>query len=208
VYKYERVNTFVGLEDAVNRRPGRNSLDYKVDDFKQRLDNKIQFLKTVVRIIPALDVANEVKPYITKSRTFYNTGFIVHGHNEARKFEVARFVENDLNKKAIILHEMPNKGRTIIEKFEDYSTVDFAVSLWTADDIGKSKKEQELSDRARQNVVFETAFFIGKLGRENVIVLLEEGVEKPSDYNGVIYIPLSGNWKDELRKEVNEIYRV
>ena len=99
-------------------------------------------------------------------------------------------------------------GRTIIEKFEDYATVDFAVFLWTADDVGKSKEKQELSDRASQNVVFETAFFSGKLGGENVIVLLEEGVGKPSDYNGVIYIPLSGNWKDELRKEVTEIFRV
>ena len=54
------------------------------------------------------------------------------------------------------------------------------VQLLTADDVGKSKEKQELSDRASQNVVFETAFFIGKLGRENVIVLLEQGVEKPS----------------------------
>jgi Predicted nucleotide-binding protein containing TIR-like domain len=43
--------------------------------------------------------------------------FIVHGHNGPAKVEVARLIERaGLN--AIILHEQPNAGRTIIEKFE------------------------------------------------------------------------------------------
>ena len=77
------------------------------------------------------------------------------------------------------------EGRTIIEKFENYSNVDFAVAIWTADDIGKAKNEEHLKDRARQNVIFETGFFIGKIGRQNVIVLYETGVEIPTDYSGV-----------------------
>lgn len=134
-------------------------------------------------------------------KVFYNRGFVVHGHNDTKKLEVARFIENDLKRKAIILHEQVNKGRTIIEKFEDYSIVDFAVALWTADDDGKNKNETDLKNRARQNIIFETGFFIGKLGRQNVIVLHEDGVEIPSDYNGVIFIQLADNWKDNLRHQ-------
>jgi hypothetical protein len=44
--------------------------------------------------------------------------FIVHGRDDPAKTEVARLIERaGLN--AVILHEQPNSGRTIIEKFED-----------------------------------------------------------------------------------------
>lgn len=135
-----------------------------------------------------------------------NKGFVIHGHNESLKLNVARFIEKYVKKEAIILHEQPNKGKTVIEKFESNSEVDFAVALWTADDQGKANKEEKLLNRARQNVIFETGYFIGKLGRDRVIILFEDGVEKPSDYDGVVYISLSGNWKHELQTEIESIY--
>ncbi len=128
--------------------------------------------------------------------------FVVHGHDNQKKLEVTRFIENDLKKKAIILHEQPNKGRTIIEKFEDYADVDYAVAIWSADDKGSTSRSKKINKRARQNVVFETGFFIGKIGRNRVAILYEEGVEIPSDYDGVIFIKLNGNWKDDLRIEI------
>lgn len=57
------------------------------------------------------------------------------------------------------------------------------------------------------NEDIETGFFVGKLGRRNVIVLFEEGVEIPSDYLGVVFISFTGNWKDDLRKEIAVIYK-
>lgn len=149
---------------------------------------------------------NKILSASEKMKVFTNKGFIIHGHNDAIKYEVARFIDYDLKKKSIILHETVSKNKTVIEKFETNSDVDFAIALWTADDLGKAKKESDLKDRARQNVIFETGYFIGKLGREKVIILLESGVEKPSDYEGVVYISLSGNWKYELQKEINSIY--
>src|SRR5690606_17522295 len=74
----------------------------------------------------------------TKVKNTSNKAFIIHGHDNNTKLEVARFLDNDLKKEAIILHEMPNKGKTVIEKFESNSDVDFAVALWTADDEGKA----------------------------------------------------------------------
>jgi predicted nucleotide-binding protein len=134
--------------------------------------------------------------------------FIIHGHDDGLKQTVARFLEKiELN--PVILHEQPNKGRTIIEKFEQYATVDFAVALFTADDLCSSGQGADAAPtyRARQNVVFEFGFFIGKLGRERVCALYEEGVELPSDYQGVLYIPLdkSGNWRFALLKELKSI---
>ena len=136
-----------------------------------------------------------------------NKCFLVHGHNKELKLEIARFIETELKKKVIILHEQANKSQTIIEKFEANSDVDFAVCLYTADDLGKTnKKDSILKPRARQNVIFEAGYFMGKIGRENVIILKDEEVEKPSDNNGIVYISLIGQWKEDLRKEISAIY--
>lgn len=204
---YNNCTKWIGMEDVMYRRD-TSSGQYKLNHEKEKINAAVTNLERLVEKLPLIDEDENIQSYTTTDKTYTNKCFIVHGHDEARKFEVARFVENDLRKKAIILHEQPNKGRTIIEKFEDYSKVDFAVALWTADDDGKSKKESDLKDRARQNVIFETGFFIGKLGRENVIVLHEDGVDIPSDYSGVIFLRLADNWKDDLRREVDAIYEL
>lgn len=112
--------------------------------------------------------------------------FLVHGRDEGAREKVARFLER-LNLKPVVLHEQPNKGRTIIEKFEDYARVGFAVVLLTPDDIGKLKDDEgDFEPRARQNVILELGCFIGQLGRERVCALVKKGVEWPSDYDGVL----------------------
>ena len=132
--------------------------------------------------------------------------FIVHGHDEASKEAVSRFIEK-LGFKAIILHEQPNAGKTIIEKFEKYSNVGFAVVLLTPDDIGAARdKVTEEKPRARQNVILELGYFIAKLGREHVCALYKEDVELPSDINGLLYVQLDpkGAWRLSLAKEMKQ----
>lgn len=129
-----------------------------------------------------------------------NKVFIVHGHAEAVNQEVARTIEK-LGFEAIILREQPNSGKTIIEKFEEYAKdVNFAVIILTADD----KIEGEDTFRARQNVIFEMGYFMGALGRSNVMCMLQENVEKPGDIDGVVYtiIDKAGVWKYSLVKEL------
>lgn len=130
--------------------------------------------------------------------------FIVHGHDDEAKETVARFVEK-LGGKAIILHEQPNGGRTIIEKFEHHANVAFAIVLLTPDDLG-GKSAKALKQRARQNVVFELGFFFAKLGRNRVCALHKEDVEIPSDIQGVIYTPMdkAGAWRTALARELKE----
>ena len=128
-----------------------------------------------------------------------NRVFIVHGHDGGLREAVARLLDKQ-GIEPIILMEQPNRGRTIIEKFEDYSDVGTAICLFTADDnvdgVGGTKQV-----RARQNVVLETGFFIGKLGRERVIILSNNDIEMPSDLSGVLYTS-NGNWKFEVLKEL------
>ena len=131
--------------------------------------------------------------------------FVVHGHDQEAKQSVARFLER-IGLEPIILHEQPDKGRTIIEKFEQNAEpVGFAIVIVTPDDVGATTDDLEnLQGRARQNVILELGYFIGRLGRDKVCVLKKGGIEMPSDYIGVIYKELdpNGAWKTELAREL------
>jgi predicted nucleotide-binding protein len=130
--------------------------------------------------------------------------FIVHGHDHEMKSDVARVVQQ-LGFEPIILHEQANKGRTIIEKFEDHSeTAGFAIVLLSADDEGRAKGNETLAPRARQNVVLELGYFVGKAGRKRVCALMRGGVEIPSDIVGVVFeqYDAAGAWKMALAREL------
>jgi predicted nucleotide-binding protein len=133
-----------------------------------------------------------------------NQIFVVHGHDEEMKQSVARFIER-LGLEVIILSERPNGGRTIIEKFEHNSDVGFVIVLLSPDDEG-GKKGEETSPRARQNVILELGYFIGKLGRNRVCALKRHDVDIPSDILGVVYetYDASGGWKFSLIRELRE----
>ena len=118
--------------------------------------------------------------------------FIVHGHDNALKDETCVFLSG-IGLEPIVLHRQPDGGLTIIEKFEKYADVKYAIVLLTPDDYGfkadelkKSENEREGSFRARQNVIFELGFFIGKLGRRSVCCLFKD-IDLPSDISGLIY---------------------
>lgn len=130
--------------------------------------------------------------------------FIVHGHDTSMLGLVSSFVKK-LELTPIILHEQPNKGRTIIEKFVDYSDVGFAVVLLSPDDT--AVKDEKKISRARQNVIFELGYFLGKLGRERVVALYKSSVEIPSDYSGVLYVEFNEfeNWRIQLCKELKAV---
>lgn len=140
-------------------------------------------------------------------KTSNNRVFIVHGHDDNAKINLARFLEK-LGIEAIILHEQPSKGKTIIEKFEEHAAGScFAVVLLTPDDVGYPQEEKEnAKPRARQNVIFELGYFCGALGRKDVCVFYKEGVEIPNDYLGVVYTLMDtpGAWQLHLAKEMKE----
>ncbi|MDO8532664.1 MAG: nucleotide-binding protein [Dehalococcoidia bacterium] len=131
-----------------------------------------------------------------------NSVFVVHGHDEVVKLKVVSFLKS-IGLEPTILHEKPNQSRTIIEKFEDYSDVSYAVILLTPDDTGGSQGKAH-QPRARQNVIFEMGFFFGKLGRGRVCALRKGETEKPTDMDGILYIPFDDNdgWQMKLAKDL------
>ena len=131
--------------------------------------------------------------------------FVVHGRDEGMKNTVSRFLER-IGLEAVILHEQPNAGRTVISKFiETGKTCQFAVALLAPEDLGELRGAGAAPKfRARQNVVFELGFFIGVLGPANVVALIDGDVERPSDLDGVVYVSYKGSWKQELARELHQ----
>jgi predicted nucleotide-binding protein len=180
-----------------------------VNGYWQQVRSLIQTQRQKLRSIQArlelIELTGDEAPVNLnrEPKQFGDDIFIVHGHDGAMKAEVEKFVERCVNATPIILHDKPDKGRTIIEKFESHAgDARFAIVLLTGDDQGKEKSTEVLSLRARQNVVFEHGFFIGMLGRENVLALYADDIELPSDLSGVLYKPISGNWHTELATEL------
>jgi predicted nucleotide-binding protein len=162
----------------------------------------LEFIPEDPRIAKAVTVS-ESQPTQNSKRVF-----VVHGHDNEAKQTVARFLEK-LGLQPIILHNQSNRGQTIIEKFEEYSDVRFAVVLITPDDIGAStedfgsKGDAALRPRARQNVVFEHGFLVAKLGCGNVCALVKGNVEILSDVQSILYARIDrSDWGMELVKEM------
>lgn len=134
--------------------------------------------------------------------------FIVHGHDEAGLLELKNFLQNTMHwPEPIVLREQPNSGRTIIEKFEDYSgQVDCVFVLLTPDDAIASRATLDMR-RSRQNVIFELGFFFAHFGRLSgrVIALHKGPNELPSDIQGVVWIGIDRGIEaagEEIRREV------
>lgn len=135
--------------------------------------------------------------------------FVVYGHdNNARTQLEAMLRRWDIE--PIILDQLVSSGQTIIEKLEEYaSQVNFAIVLATPDDMGHAKEHPDkIRHRARQNVVLELGMFLAKIGRRKVAILLSqaEDMEKPSDIDGLLYIPFKDNVEEaklSLAKEMD-----
>jgi predicted nucleotide-binding protein len=133
-------------------------------------------------------------------RTALSKVFVVYGHDETARNHLEAMLRR-WNLEPLILDQLPSEGQTIIEKLEKYTAdVKFAVILATPDDEGyKAGREDEKAYRARQNVVLELGMMLSRLGRSRVAILLKQqaNMERPSDIQGLIYIP----FKDDLQKE-------
>ncbi|RVI63893.1 hypothetical protein CN187_23770 [Sinorhizobium meliloti] len=186
------------------------SLDQVRRYFTEGKERSLRLLRQAIRgleeriedaVLHAEESAASLSP---KNSTPTNKIFIVHGRDNEVKNEVARFLEK-IGLHVIILHERPNLGRHLLTKFEqEAGDVGFAVVLITPDDEGGLAGDENRRPRARQNVIFELGFFIGKLGSSRVVPLVKGNVETPSDFDGVGYVPLdqSGAWKGVLAREL------
>ena len=159
------------------------------------LEEEIELQSRTSAEINALTPVEETQPE--------RSAFIVHGRDGHPREAVARFLER-IGFRAVVLHEQPNGGQTIIEKFERHGNVGFAVVLLTPDDVGGLAGDAGQRPRARQNVILELGYFIGKLGRSRVVALKAGDIELPSDFVGVAYqeFDAGGGWQRQLAGEL------
>jgi predicted nucleotide-binding protein len=190
--KFETENMPVGLIMVVTPQ---DIFDY--DDYTVDITKKLFSLGANKTEEEEYHMASKEEKNIDKTKVF-----IVHGHDKLALTETAVFFRQ-LGLTPIILSLQANEGKTIIEKIESHSNVGFGVVLYTPCDVG-AKEGNELQPRARQNVVFEHGFLIGKIGRKNVAALLKDKVEVPNDISGVVYIKMDDyqRWHIELAKEL------
>ncbi len=183
--------------------------EYYPDELAKNIGRSIALLEAAQRVLredladAQHAMASLPAPTGPETSALSRRVFVVHGHDGEAREMVARFLRA-MDFEPIILHEQPNQGGTVIEKFEANSEVGFAVVLLTPDDLGRSLKEDELKPRARQNVLLELGYFIGHLGRDKVCALKRGDVELPSDYVGVVWEKMDdgGGWKLALAREL------
>jgi predicted nucleotide-binding protein len=187
---------------------GDTSLEKEIRDFYSDVDRKLHRLDSISERLELIPLSEDIKEKLDMKPTVEGISnhrvFIVHGHDELARETVARFLEK-LHTEVVILHEQASCGMTIIEKLEKYSDVGFAVVLLTPDDEGRKVADGEVvKPRARQNVILELGYFVGKLGRNRVLALHSGALELPSDYLGVVFVKFDpgGNWRFTIAKEL------
>jgi predicted nucleotide-binding protein len=213
----ERWTKFVGAllralftSDAlVQEIEGRGPFNISSDDGRQwealdeRMNNKLSALDS---ILERVEIYDEALPGVGDNVAAVDPPttdvFVVHGHDDATRDAAARFLTK-AGLTPVILHEQASGGRTVIEKLEHYANVGFALVLLTPDDVG-GPKDGPAQPRARQNVIAELFYFIGRLGRDRVCALKKGEIEIPSDIGGVVYVELDdrGAWKHEVLREL------
>lgn len=198
--KSDIFNKYVSDMNRWARELGLGLVAFRFEDFHYSQSGKTinetgyESLMNHVAILESMlpDISTTGQNTQTGSKSHGNDSkkvFVVHGRDKTALLETESLLRR-IGLEPIVLHRMANNGMTLIEKFEKFSDVKYAVVLLTPDDIGALNEDYpNYRFRARQNVIFEMGFFYGKLGRSNVCCIYKSNVELPSDIDGVAYLP-------------------
>lgn len=129
---------------------------------------------------------------------------LIHGRDELNVLRLEKLIRDQWHCRVVTLSDLPARGRTIIEKFEEEAEgAVFAMALLTPDDsvefAGKKYRQ------ARPNVTFELGWAYSRLGRARVCIVFKKGTYLPSDLNGINRIDFADNVLDvssQLRAEL------
>lgn len=199
---YNSSGQMIGVSDVM-RGANINHPQHRFKTLKERVEVKINELESLLAKVNLIH--SEVETTRTAAAvqeaaiTSNDTVFIIHGHDDAMKKAVQLFLTR-ANLKDIVLHEQPDKNRTVIEKLiEEGSSAAYVIALLSPDDT-----QGDGTVRARQNVVLEIGYFIGRLGREKVRLLRKGEVVIPSDLQGILFenYDNEGAWRIKLLKEM------
>lgn len=117
---------------------------------------------------------------------------LIHGRDELNVLRLEKLIREHGECHVVTLSDLPARGRTIIEKFEEEANgAVFAMALLTPDDsvTFAGRKYQQ----ARPNVLFELGWVYGRLGRSRVCIVFKRGTYLPSDLDGINRIDFGEN---------------
>ncbi len=209
--KGKEAERYVGAVNSVWFRPQAFVIgdDYSGPDAEAWAEGRDEMAATIEGIQHHLRITGASAPAAPQAaKPKMNRLFLVHGHDHSTLHEVEAFVRR-IGLDPVVLMDEANHGDTIIEKVERYADVPFSLVLLSLDDVGRAASAPAGSERSRprQNAVLEFGFFIGKLGRHNVTVVVDGArdaqAEYPSDLAGIVtvhYTP-GGDWKTRLMRE-------
>lgn len=129
--------------------------------------------------------------------------FIIHGHDENNWLKLDRMLRTEFNLDPIIILARAGQSQPTIQKFEnDASKCAYAIAMFTPDDAVMNTKAGNCS-QARPNVIFETGWFIGRLGKDRVLLLVKDGTQLHSDFAGMNRV----EFHDDINHKFLEIKR-
>jgi len=142
-------------------------------------------LKAIEQRLTAMErlMSESRRPAAKRSRRV----FIVHGHNAELTHQLAR-VLSELQFDVVILKELADSGRTLLEKLRaEVNDIGFVFVIFTPDDIAAAKRDPDsFADRPRQNVIYEHGLFTGLLDPGRICSIMRGSVELPSDLHGLV----------------------
>lgn len=172
-------------------------------------DSPEVLLQQVAILVRALEVADGTSPTVGCSAPSLcpktNSVFVIHGHDEENRMRLVEMLREDFKLNPIVILSKPGQSQTTIEKFEQHaSSCSYAISLITPDDQVNNQISGSYP-QARPNVLFETGWFAGRLGRERVLILLKEGTRIHSDFDGINQHRFRDNIIDKFRDVQREL---
>jgi len=203
-YAYEHAGKFIGVEDVI-RGANIHNPNHRYKTLIQRIEARTGQLESILGRVDLIhsEVETPILENTADENSFLNPiVFIIHGHDEEMKRSVQLFLTRG-ELQDIILHERPDKNRTVIEKLiEEGANASYVIALLSPDDV-----QEDGTVRARQNVLLEIGYFIGKLGREKVRLLRRGDTIIPSDLQGILYdnFDSEGAWRIKLAKEIKAV---
>lgn len=195
-------------QDSIHYKTFRNTWEELKPSNKLNpasISEKIQLLHTLVEDLERFN--NSKNPiqisYASKIPNSKNI-FIIHGHDELNTRRLINLIQNDFHLNPIVIFQKPGQSKSLIDKVENNAqTCSFAFAIFTRDD--EVKKEKELYFQARPNVIFETGWFTGRLGKSRLVILLQNGVKIYSDFDGISRIQFENSIEEKYKEIKNEL---
>lgn len=133
--------------------------------------------------------------------------YVIHtGEGPMEKDVISLLKKIDLQ--PLLRHNRLDSIKSLEQEFADQTNANFAVVILSSDEFVYSKngKPGDAKLRARQDIIFDLGYLLGRLGRQNVLALYYEQKSflLPTLLHNAVYLPYDkgGGWQQALMKRL------